>query len=164
MNISMIACVGENLELGKNNDLLWHLPGDLKYFKNVTSGKTVVMGKRTFDSLPKILPNRKNIVLMLPEEGTIDGVIVVNSIDEVLKMNEKDNEEYFIIGGASIYRQFLKYAKKLYLTEVKKEDKEAEVYFPEFDKSKYNKTILGNGNDNNIEYEFVLYEREDISE
>ena len=65
-NISIIACVGKNLELGKNNDLIWHLPNDLKYFRNVTKGKTVIMGRRTFDSLPDILPKRRNIVLQLP--------------------------------------------------------------------------------------------------
>ena len=157
-NISIIACVGKNLELGKNNDLIWHLPNDLKYFKKVTSGKTVIMGRRTFDSLPGILPKRRNIVLQLPDERKIDGVEIFNSIPDILD-NIKDENEVFIIGGASIYKQFLPYAKKLYLTEVEKGCKDPDVYFPKFDKRKYNKTIVGNGEDNSIKYNFVIYER-----
>ena len=126
-NISIIACVGKNLELGKNNDLIWHLPNDLKYFKNVTSGKTVIMGRRTFDSLPGILPKRRNIVLQLSNESNIDGVEIFNDIPSIIDA-VKNEEEAFIIGGASIYRQFLTYANKLYLTEVNASCKDAEVY------------------------------------
>ena len=157
-NISIIACVGKNLELGKNNDLIWNLPNDLKYFKKVTSGKTVIMGRRTFDSLPGVLPKRRNIVLQLKDESMIDGVEIFNSIPDILD-NIKDEEEVFIIGGASIYKQFLPYAKKLYLTEVNNTCKDPDVYFPKFDKRKYKKTIVGNGEDNNIKYNFVVYER-----
>ena len=157
-NLSMIACVGKNLELGKNNDLIWHLPNDLKYFKEVTKGKTVIMGRRTFESLPGVLPKRRNIVLQLPNEGKIDGVEIFNSIPDILD-NIKDEDEAFIIGGASIYRQFLPYAKKLYLTEVTIGCKDPDVYFPKFDKRKYKKTIVGSNEDNNIKYNFVVYER-----
>jgi dihydrofolate reductase len=157
-NISIIACVGKKLELGKKNDLIWHLPNDLKYFKKVTSGKTVIMGRRTFDSLPGVLPKRRNIVLQLPNESKIDGVEIFNSIPEIFD-NIKDEDEAFIIGGASIYKQFLPYAKKLYLTEVNESCKDPDVYFPKFDKRKYKKTIVGNGEDNNIKYNFVIYER-----
>ena len=157
-NISIIACVGKNLELGKNNDLIWHLPNDLKYFKNVTSGKTVIMGRRTFDSLPGVLPKRRNIVLQLPNEDKIEGVEIFNDIPSIID-SIKNEEEAFIIGGASIYRQFLEYADKLYLTEVNEKCSDAEVYFPKFDKRKYRKTIVGNGSDNEINYKFVVYER-----
>ena len=157
-NISIIACVGKNLELGKKNDLIWHLPNDLKYFKNVTSGKTVIMGRRTFESLPGILPKRRNIVLQLPNESNIEGVEIFNDIPSILE-SVKNEDEAFIIGGASIYRQFLEYANKLYLTEVNEKCKDAEVYFPKFDKRKYKKTIVGNNSDNGIEYNFVIYER-----
>ena len=157
-NLSMIACVGKNLELGKNNDLIWHLPNDLKYFKSVTKGKTVIMGRRTFESLPGILPKRRNIVLQLPNESKLDGVEIFNSIPDILE-NIKDEDEAFIIGGASIYRQFLPYAKKLYLTEVTIGCKEPDVYFPKFDKRKYKKTIVGSNEDGGIKYNFVIYER-----
>ena len=159
MNISMIACVGKNLELGKNNDLLWHLPNDLKFFKQVTMGKTVIMGRKTYESLPGKLPKRRNIVLMLPHEENIADVDVFYSVSDVLEEIKKIPEEVFIIGGASIYKQFLPFANKLYLTEVDGEDKEAQVYFPEFDKSEFSKTILGENNDGNIKYQHVLYER-----
>ena len=157
-NLSMIACVGKNLELGKNNDLIWHLPNDLKYFKEVTKGKTVIMGRRTFESLPGVLPKRRNIVLQLPNEVKIDGVEIFNSIPDILD-NIKDEDEAFIIGGASIYRQFLPYAKKLYLTEVTVGCTDPDVYFPKFDKRKYKKTIVGSNEDNGIKYNFVIYER-----
>lgn len=156
--ISIIACVGKNLELGKNNDLIWHLPGDLKYFKKTTLGKTVIMGRRTYDSLPHILPKRRNIVLQLPDEDKIEDVEIFNSIPDILD-NVKNEDDVFIIGGASIYRQFLPYAEKLYLTEVCASCKNPDVYFPKFDKRKYKKNILGSGEDNGIKYNFVVYER-----
>ena len=157
-NISIIACVGKKLELGKNNDLIWHLPNDLKYFKKVTSGKTVIMGRRTFDSLPGILPKRRNIVLQLKEESKIDGVEIFNDIPSIIE-NIQNEDEVFIIGGASIYRQFLEFANKLYLTEVDETCKDAEVYFPRFDKRKYKKIIVGSSEDNGVKYNFVIYER-----
>ena len=161
MNISMIACIGKNLELGKNNDLLWHLPNDLKFFKKVTSGKTVIMGRRTFLSLPKKLPNRRNIVIMMKDEEIIPNIDIYYDIPSLLEDLKQVKEEVFIIGGASIYRQFLPYAKRLYLTEVDKCDQEAQVFFPSFDKEKYTSQILGNNMDNGISYQHILYERID---
>lgn len=157
-NISMIACVGKNLELGKNNDLIWHLPNDLKYFRKTTSGKTVIMGRRTFDSLPGILPKRRNIVLQMKDEDKIDGVEIFNDIESILEA-VKNEEEAFIIGGASIYKQFLKYANKLYLTEVDKECIDADVYFPKFNKNLYNKKIVGNNEENGVKYNFAIYQK-----
>lgn len=160
MKLSMIACVGKNLELGKNNDLIWHLPNDLKYFKKVTDGHVVVMGKNTFKSLPKVLPNRKNIVLTFPDdtEKLPDELEVFHGIEEFLESYKDYQDEVFIIGGASIYKQFLKYADNLYLTEVDMES-EADVYFPEFDKSLYDKEIVLENSDNNINYKHVIYRR-----
>ena len=157
-NVSIIACIGRNFELGKNNDLIWHLPNDLKYFKKVTTGKTVIMGRRTFDSLPGILPKRRNIVLQMPSEDKIEGVEIFHDIPSILEAVKKE-EEVFIIGGASIYRQFLEYANKLYLTEVHKSCKDAEVYFPKFNKRNYHKIIVDSGEDNKIKYDFVIYEK-----
>ena len=160
MKLSMIACVGKNLELGKNNDLIWHLPNDLKYFKKVTDGHVVVMGKNTFKSLPKVLPNRKNIVLTFPDDEEIlpDELEVFHGIEEFLESYKDYQDEVFIIGGASIYKQFLKYADNLYLTEVDMES-EADVYFPEFDKSLYNKEIVLENSDNGVKYTHVIYRR-----
>ncbi len=153
-NISMIACVGKNLELGKKNDLIFHLPEDMQYFRKTTTGKTVVMGYNTYLSLPGLLPKRKNIILYL-EKIDIPGAEVYTSIEDVLKLDE----DMFIIGGGSIYKQFLPYADKLYLTEVNKGDKEATVYFPKFDKRKYKKTIIEEHEKDDLKYNFVLYER-----
>lgn len=161
MKISIIAAIGENLELGKNNDLIWQLPNDLKYFKEVTKGKMVVMGKNTYKSLPKILPNRTNVVLTFPSdlEQFPEDVKVFHSIEEFLQANKDYKEEIFIIGGASIYKQFIGLADNIYLTEINASDSDAEVYFPEFDKALYDKEIVGNNTDNGINYQFVIYRR-----
>ena len=160
MKLAMIACVGKNLELGRNNDLIWHLPSDLKYFKEVTLGHTVIMGRNTFKSLPGVLKNRHNIVLTFKEDKDElpDEVEVLHSINEFLDKYKEKDELVFVIGGTSIYKQFIDLADTLYLTEVDGECK-ADVYFPEFDKSLYTKEIVGNGNDNNIKFNFVIYRR-----
>ena len=162
MKISIIAAVGENNELGKNNDLIWHLPNDLKFFKTVTTGKTVLMGRNTFWSLPKVLPNRTNIVITDMEEEYPKEVIIYNSIAAFLEDYKKIDEEIFIIGGASIYKQFIDLAEKIYLTEIEDKCEEAEVFFPQFDKEQYEKEIIGENEDNGISYKHVLYKRRSI--
>ena len=162
MKISIIAAVGENNELGKNNDLIWHLPNDLKFFKTVTTGKTVLMGRNTFWSLPKVLPNRTNIVITDVEEEYPKEVIIYNSIAAFLEDYKKIDEEIFIIGGASIYKQFIDLAEKIYLTEIEDKCEEAEVFFPQFDKEQYEKEIIGENEDNGISYKHVLYKRRSI--
>ena len=157
MILSMIAAIGKNNELGKNNDLIWNLDGDLPFFKKTTMGKPVVMGRTTFFSLPKALPGRKNIVLTFPPLFEAPGITAVLTPEEALAL-VKDEEEVFIIGGASIYRLFLPMADRLYLTEADAEDPEADVYFPAFDKSEWTRTVLGAGG-TDIKYEQALYER-----
>ena len=159
MKISIIAAIGKNYELGKNNDLIWHLPNDLKFFKNVTTGKTVLMGRNTFWSLPKVLPNRTNIVITDMDEEYPKEVVIYNSIDAFLEDYKNTEEEVFIIGGASIYNQFINIADKIYLTEVAATCDDAQVYFPKFDKEQYEKEIVGQNEDNGISYKHVLYKR-----
>ena len=159
MKISIIAAIGENNELGKNNDLIWHLPNDLKFFKSVTSGHTVLMGRNTFWSLPKVLPNRTNIVITDMSEDYPKEVVIYNSIEAFMNDYRDKDEEVFIIGGASIYAQFIDKAEKLYLTEVSASCPDASVYFPTFDKNDYDKSIVGENNDNGISYKHVLYKR-----
>ena len=159
MKISIIAAIGEKNELGKNNNLIWRLPNDLKFFKSITSGHTVLMGKKTFWSLPKVLPNRTNIVITHSDEKFPDEVIIYNSIESFLKDYSSKEEEVFIIGGASIYKQFIDKAEKLYLTEIEATCVDADVYFPEFSKSNYESEIIGTNNDNGISYKHVLYKR-----
>lgn len=125
----MIAAVGENLELGYQNQLLCHLPVDLKHFKTITSAHTVIMGDRTWDSLPKKpLPNRRNIVVTL-EDVTFSDCETVHSIEAALDL-VKEEDEAFIMGGATMYRLFLPYADKLYLTRIASNFR-ADVFFPE---------------------------------
>ena len=134
--ISIIVAIAENLAIGKNNDLLWHLPDDLKRFKRITSGHPVIMGKRTFLSLPRRpLPNRRNIVITDEAGEKIGGCEMAYSIDEAIRICDPA-EENFIIGGASVYKQFLPHADRLYLTRVKKSF-DADVFFPEIDFSQW---------------------------
>ena len=154
--ISIIAAIGKNNELGLNNDLIWHLPNDLKYFKEKTMNQTIVMGYNTFVSLGRILPNRKHVVLTFEKIRLPLDVIQFNNLEDL--NNYIKDKDVFIIGGASMYKQFIDKADKLYLTEID-DTHEADVYFPNFDKSLFNKKILGTNSDNGINYTFTLYER-----
>ena len=159
MKIAIIAAVGKNNELGKNNDLIWRLPNDLKFFKNVTTGKTVLMGRNTFWSLPKVLPNRTNIIITDVNEEYPSDVVIYKSIDSFMDEYKDKYDMIFIIGGASIYKQFIDVADELYLTEIDASCDDASVYFPKFDKSKYIQEVLGSNCDNDICYKHILYKR-----
>ncbi|MCD7972311.1 MAG: dihydrofolate reductase [Candidatus Azobacteroides sp.] len=135
--ISIIVAVDENNAIGKNKQLLWHLPYDLKNFKKITSGHAIIMGRRTFESLPAgALPNRKNVVLTGVPEAIIDNVFACTSIKEALTLCEKE-EEVFMIGGALVYRQALPMADTLYLTRVHHIFPDADTFFPEIDFSQW---------------------------
>jgi dihydrofolate reductase len=130
--ISIIVAIAANSAIGKNNDLLWHISSDLKRFKKITVGRTVIMGKKTYESLPKRpLADRVNIVITDDPDDNFPGCITVRSVEEALSHIRTD-EESFVIGGASVYRQFLPVADRLYLTLVHK-DFEGDVFFPEID-------------------------------
>lgn len=152
MKIKIICAIGKNNEIGKNNDLIWHLPGDLKFFKEQTLNKTVVMGYNTFKSLPKKLPNRRMIVLCNKD---IEGIETYPN--EHVMFEKLNEDEIYIIGGASLYNQFIDTADEMYLTEIDATDKDAEIFFPKFDKRKWESISLGKGTDNNINYEFKHY-------
>lgn len=151
----MIVAVGSNNEIGKNNDLLWYLPSDLKFFKATTMGRSIIMGRKTFQSLPKALPGRKNIVISSDAGFDAPGATVVTDIESALRESETD--EVFIIGGASIYKAYFPMADKLYITEVEFEDPDADVYFPEIDLSQWNKEILDEGEENGLKFKHILY-------
>lgn len=157
MSISMIAAIGKNNELGKNNDLIWHFHDDMVFFRKTTTGGTVIMGRKTFESLPKLLPKRRNIIITSNKELKIDGAETVNSVKEALEISENDN--VFIIGGGKIYSEFLKYADKLYLTEVEAECAEADTYFPVFNKNDYRRKIIASYKESGIAFSHVLYEK-----
>ena len=156
--ITMIAAIGKNNELGYNNDLIWHFKEDMKFFKEQTINKPVIMGMKTFKSLPKILPNRQNIVLTRQNVDLDERILVFHTKEDILKYIEEYKEEVMIIGGANIYNQFLEYSEKLVLTEIEATSK-ADVYFPYFNKNEWNKTIISENEENNIKYKHLVYTR-----
>ena len=160
INLSLIAAVGKNRELGKDNDLIWHLKEDMKYFREMTNNKTIIMGRKCFESLPGLLPNRKHIILSTNKDYKVDGALVMNDMSSVLDYIKNTKEECFIIGGSKIYEMFLPYCNKLYITEID-DEKKADVYFPAVDYKQYKKKILDRKQENNIKYKFVLYTRRD---
>jgi dihydrofolate reductase len=128
--IVLIAAVGNNNELGKNNDLLWHLPNDFKRFKDLTSGHYIIMGRKTFESLPKMLPNRTHIIITHnPKYTAPEGCLVVTSIKNAIELCPK-NQDIYVIGGGKIYTQLVEYASKIELTRVH-HDFVADTFFPE---------------------------------
>lgn len=160
--INIIAAIGENNELGKKGELIWSIPKDLKYFRERTKDSIIVMGKKTFNSLPKILPGRKHIILSRTAEFNKEinnEIIVVNNKDELIDLCKKisGDKEIFIIGGASLYEMFIEIADKLYITHIEESDKDADVYFPEIIEEKWEKKVLANDEDNNIKFSFVEY-------
>ncbi len=158
--ISIIAAVGKNLELGKDNDLIWHLKEDLKNFKNMTLNKKIIMGTNTYHSLPGVLKNREYILLSRSLKQ-IKGVTIYSDFSKLLKDFELIDEEVFVIGGAMIYKLFLPYAKRLYLTEIHM-NAEADTYFPQFNSKNYTRKVLNKFAENGIHYEIVLYEKRSI--
>lgn len=157
MAISMIAAIGKNRELGKNNDLIWHFKEDMKFFRETTTGNTVVMGRKTFESLPHALPNRRNVVITTNKDYVAEGAEVVTSVKEAIELTKNDN--VFIIGGGKIYNEFLKYSDKLYLTEIDAECKDADTFFPAFEKSEYTKEKLTDFTVDGIHFSHFLYEK-----
>ena len=159
--ITIIAAVGNNLELGYNNDLIWKIPEDLKFFRDNTIGKNIVMGLNTFNSLPKLLPNRKHIVLTRKNIKLDDSVIVIHSIEELLEYIDNNNEEIMIIGGAMIYNEMITYADKMLLTEIDM-NANADVYFPEFSLIDWDREIISNHKYEDINYSHVVYTRKRV--
>ena len=160
-NITMIAAIGKNNELGKNNDLIWKFKEDMQFFKEQTMGKPMAMGYKTFYSLRegKPLPGRKHIVLTSRNIEENPQIKIVRSLEELINYIEEYKEEVMIIGGASIYKAMLEYADKLLLTEIDAEDKEADAFFPEFNKEEWNNEILSEHEENNIKYKHLVYKR-----
>ena len=134
--ITLIAAAAENNALGKDNDLLWHLPNDFKRFKEITSGHHIIMGRKTFESFPKPLPNRTHIIITRQKEYLVENCIVVHSLEEAIAIAPK-KEEVFIIGGAQIYEQSIPLANKIDLTRVHT-SLDADAFFPDFDTSEWN--------------------------
>lgn len=129
--ITLIAAAAENNSLGKNNDLIWHLPDDFKRFKAITSGHYIIMGRKTFESFPKPLPNRTHVIITRQKNYNPENCIVVNSLEKAIEICPKD-EDIFVIGGGEIYQQSIAIADKIELTRVHSTF-EADTFFPEID-------------------------------
>ncbi len=158
--LTIIAAIGENNALGKNNQLIWHLPADLKRFKKVTSGHHIIMGRKTFESLGRPLPNRTTIIVTRDKNYSADGCLVVHSLSDAVKATSSD-ENPFILGGAEIYRQSLEMADVLDLTLVH-HPFEADVFFPEIDKTIWKETFredFKQDKKNKYDFSFVKLER-----
>ena len=139
MTLTLIAAAAENNALGKDNQMIWHLPDDFKRFKQLTTGHYIIMGRKTFESFPKPLPNRTHVIITRQDNYTANGCIVVNSLDEAIKICPQE-EEVFIIGGGEIYKQSINRADKIELTRVHGTSPEADAFFPEIDTTKWKLT------------------------
>ncbi len=153
MNIILIAGMTNSRVIGKDNALPWHIPEDLKNFKELTSGKTILMGRKTYESIGRPLPNRNNLVLSRSMPPT-ENLIICNNIEDSIKKAKTFNQDLFIIGGSTIYQQFLPYANKMYLSYIKKEY-QGDTYFPEFNKEEWEIEQTKDFE----EFEFVIYRR-----
>lgn len=158
--VTIIAAVGRNRALGKDNDLIWHLPADLRRFKSLTRGHHVIMGRKTFESLGKPLPKRTNIIVSRNPDYRAEGCIVVDSLEKALEIAQSDPDP-FILGGAEIYKQALSLADHMDLTYVH-EDFEADAFFPEFDREEWE--LIGRqdfykDDENPFDYSFVQYKK-----
>lgn len=152
---SLIAAIGKNNELGKKGNLIFHIKEDMKFFKESTENHKVIMGRKTWESLPSKLKNRQNIVVSRHEIEGPDEII--HKLTDYIEKNKDTSEEIFVIGGGMLYFALLPYAKNLYITEVDAEDKNADSFFPNFDKKKYKKTIIKKGTENGLDYSIIKY-------
>lgn len=159
MTISIVVAIAQNNAIGKDNKLLWHLPKDLKHFKEITTGGTIIMGRKTYDSVGRPLPNRRNIVITR-QQIEIPGCEVINSVEAALDLC-RDEAEVFIIGGAEIYKLALPHTDKIYLTIVH-QDFEADAYFPEIKEDIWKEIERQNhepDEKNPLPYSFITLER-----
>ncbi len=160
--LSIIVAKAKNNIIGKDNKLLWKLPADLQRFKELTTGHIIIMGRKTFESLGRVLPNRKHIVFTQNPDFKVndENVQVVHSMLEIQEYIESE-EECFVIGGAMIYNLLMPYVNKMYITQIDK-DFEGDAFFPRIDETKWKEVEREKGvkdENNNLEYEFITYEK-----
>jgi len=163
--ISIIVAIAENNVIGKDNTLIWHLPADMKFFKEKTTGHCIITGRKNYESIPekfRPLPNRTNIVVTRQTNYNAPGAIVVGSIEEALITSKQTGEtEIFIIGGADIYKQCLNLADRVYLTQIHQLF-EGDAFFPKLDSSKWKETKRTKGitdEKNKYDYDFVIFDK-----
>lgn len=159
MTVSIVVAIAENNAIGKDNKLLWHLPKDLKHFKEITTGGTVIMGRKTYDSVGRPLPNRRNIIITR-QQIEIPGCEVVNSVDAALDLC-RNEAEVFIVGGAEIYKLSMPLTDKIFLTIVH-ENFDADTYFPEIKPTTWKETYREDhepDEKNPLPFSFITLER-----
>lgn len=159
---TIVVAMGEKNEIGADNQLLWHLPKDLKHFKDLTSGHPIIMGRKTYESIGKALPNRTNIVISRKKNWFEEGILIVGSIKEAVKFAKKIDENIFIIGGGNVYEQTMEIADQLEVTLVKAELK-ADTFFPKIDPKiwKLSEEVFHEKDDKN-QYDFCFQTYEKI--
>ena len=160
--LSIVVAKAKNNIIGKDNKIIWNLPEDLKHFKELTTGHTIIMGRKTFESLGEVLPNRKHIIFSQNPDFKVkdENVEVVHSLLQIQDLIEGE-EEAFVIGGAMIYNFLMPYVKKMYVTEID-EEFEGDSFFPKINKDTWKEVSRKKGiknEKNNLDYEFVIYER-----
>ena len=157
-NLTIIAAIGKNNELGFNNDLIWKFSEDMQFFKENTMGKSIVMGRKTLESLPKLLPGRKHLVISRRIREEDSEIKYFSSIQNFIQYALAQDEEIMVIGGASIYKELLPYSDKMLLTEVDDEHI-ADAFFPEFDKEEWDSTLLSEQEEQGIKFKHLEYKR-----
>lgn len=156
-NLVLIAAIRKNRELGVNNSLIWHIKEDMKFFKDTTINHPIVMGRKTFDSLPKLLPNRTHIILSRTNAKISPNVITLNSVQEFINLSKNIADDFYVIGGGAIYQEFMPYATKMLLTEIDESYPNADTFFPDFDINDWNQKVIGEYQDKDIKYLRKLY-------
>ena len=161
--LSLSSAVGKNRELGKNGKLSFHVKDDLKFFRETTLSHKVLMGRKTWEGLPKKLKNRENFVVSRDENsvnakpGPETADKIITDLPKFISENKDTEEEIFVIGGGMLYFELLPYAKNIYLTEIDATDPDADTFFPNFDKSEYEKSVIKKGKENALAYSIIKY-------
>lgn len=159
--ISLLVAMDQKRTIGKNNDLPWHLPADLAYFKRVTMGHPIVMGRKTHESIGRALPGRPNIIITKDKNYSAQGCRVIHSIEEIKGIEEKMEDEIFVIGGAQIFKETVQFADLLYITLIEKTF-EGDTFFPEINKAEWELVLKEKGikdERNPYDYFFLIYKR-----
>lgn len=153
---SLIACIGKNRELGRNGQLIFHIKDDMRFFRETTSGHPVLMGRKTWESLPGKLPNRENIVVS--SRPVADADRTISDLPAFITKNIVSSQEIFVIGGSMVYLELFPFAKTIYLTEVDATAPDADAFFPNFSLEKYAKTLIKKGHENDLTFSIYRYD------
>ncbi|MBM6619353.1 dihydrofolate reductase [Bacillus suaedaesalsae] len=159
--ISFVVAMDKNRVIGKNNELPWHLPADLAYFKKVTMGKPIIMGRKTHESIGRVLPGRENIIVTRNKEYHAPGCVVIHQIDDIKRLDTESDQELCVIGGAELFRELLPIADRLYITHINHEF-EGDTFFPSLNMVEWKVLSREQGvknEENSYDYEYVVYER-----